>query len=90
MTAVVLDQDAERRVSALEAARDADRSHCSRDKGALWAETRVIRDDVAAVAQDVAWIRGRIVGLVAIGTLLGTIAGGVVVGVLVAVLTHAR
>jgi hypothetical protein len=48
------------------------------------------RDDVAAVAQDVAWIRGRIVGLVAIGTLLGTIAGGVVVGVLVAVLTHAR
>jgi MFS family permease len=45
---------------------------------------------VASVGRDVAWIRGRIVGLVAVGTLIGTLVGGVVVGVLVAVLTHAR
>lgn len=87
---MVLDHDAERRVAALEAAREADRSHCSRDKGALWAETRSIRGAVSDVAESVAWLRGRIVGLVALGTLVGTIAGGVVVGVLVAVLTHAR
>lgn len=87
---MVLDHDAERRVAALEAARETDRQHLSHDTADLWAETRSIRGAVSDVAESVAWLRGRIVGLVALGTLVGTIAGGVVVGVLVAVLTHAR
>lgn len=84
------DHDTERRLVALERGREDDHAHCSHDKGELWAETRAIRGAVSDVAASVAWIRGRIVGLVALGTLIGTIAGGVVVGVLVAVLTHAR